>query len=61
MICIKCFHKKDRTAGMIVLPDLIKHYNNRYHRTIGMKPTSVNANNEDLQRIKITKPAVDMK
>jgi len=44
------------------LPMLIKNYNNRYHRTIGMKPVNVNKSNEAyvLHRIKhTTKPAID--
>lgn len=60
----KMFSQKGSYRWYDSLPDLIKQYNNRYHRTIGMKPTSVNANNEDLvlQRIKKnTKPAVDKK
>ena len=37
-----------------MLPTLIHEYNNKYHRTIGMKPISVNKNNEKivLNRIK---------
>jgi len=44
------------------LPMLIKNYNNRYHRTIGMKPVNVNKANENivLHRIrKTTQPAID--
>lgn len=46
------------------LSDLIKNYNNRYHRTIEMKPVDVNKQNEDLvlNRIKRnTKPLFDKK
>lgn len=45
-----------------ILSDLIKKYNNTFHRTIGMKPIEVNKSNEKLvlERIKKqTTPAVE--
>lgn len=37
-----------------ILPDILKKYNNTYHRTIGMKPSQVNKSNENvvMERIK---------
>lgn len=47
-----------------ILPNLIKDYNNKFHRTIGMKPKEVNKRNEKivLQNIKKnSKPKIDKK
>lgn len=58
----KMFSQKGSYQWHDSLSDLIKKYNNSYHRTIGMKPVNVNESNENLvlQRIKrSTKPAVD--
>ena len=38
-----------------ILPDLIRSYNNRYHRAIGMKPRAVTKKNEDIVRDNIKK------
>lgn len=38
-----------------ILPSLIKSYNNKYHRTIGMKPIEVNKSNERLVLSRILK------
>ena len=38
--------KNNNTVWYNILPELIKTYNNRYHRTIKMNPISVNKMNE---------------
>ena len=43
---MKGFVKNNNTIWYNILPNLIKKYNNRYHRTIKMKPTDVNKSNE---------------
>ena len=43
---MKEFVKNNNTIWYNILPNLIKKYNNRYHRTIKMKPTDVNKSNE---------------
>ena len=39
-----------------VLPKLVASYNTTYHRSIGMSPNEVNANNEDLVRKRLYPP-----
>ena len=39
-----------------VLPDLLQSYNNTYHRSIGMAPTEVNTDNEDVVRDRLYPP-----
>lgn len=58
----KMFSQKGTYKWYDELDELIKKYNNKFHRTIGMKPKSVNKHNEKLvaKRIKInTTPSVD--
>ena len=43
---MKSFVKNNNTIWYNVLSNLIKTYNNRYHRTIKMKPIGVNKSNE---------------
>ena len=43
---MKSFVKNNNTVWYNILPELIKTYNNRYHRTIKMKPINVNETNE---------------
>ena len=43
---MKSFVKNNNTIWYNILPNLIKKYNNRYHRTIKIKPTDVNKSNE---------------
>ena len=43
---MKKFVKSNNTVWYNVLPNLIKTYNNRYHRTIKSKPINVNKTNE---------------
>ena len=43
---MKKFVKSNNTVWYNILPELIKTYNNRYHRTIKMKPINVNKTNE---------------
>ena len=45
-LMMKEFVKNNNTIWYNILPNLIKKYNNRYHRTIKMKPTDVNKLNE---------------
>ena len=45
-LMMKEFVKNNNTVWYNILPKLIKIYNNRYHRTIKMKPVEVNKNNE---------------
>ena len=45
-LMMKEFVKNNNTIWYNILPNLIKKYNNRYHRTIKMKPTDVNKSNE---------------
>ena len=45
-LMMKSFVKNNNTVWHNVLPNLIKTYNNRYHRTIKMKPIDVNKSNE---------------
>ena len=45
-LTMKSFVKNNNTVWYNVLPNLIKTYNNRYHRTIKMKPIDVNKSNE---------------
>ena len=45
-LMMKEFVKNNNTVWYNILPELIKKYNNRYHRTIKMKPIDVNKSNE---------------
>ena len=45
-LMMKSFVKNNNTVWYNILPGLIKTYNNRYHRTIKMKPIDVNKSNE---------------
>ena len=45
-LMMKEFVKNNNTVWYNILPELIKKYNNRYHRTIKMKPIDVNKTNE---------------
>ena len=45
-LMIKKFFKSNNTIWYNILPELKKTYNNRYHRTIKMKPINVNKTNE---------------
>ena len=45
-LMMKKFVKSNNTVWYNILPELIKTYNNRYHRTIKMKPINVNKTNE---------------
>ena len=46
-LMMKSFVKNNDTVWYDILPELIKKYNNRYHRTIKMKPIDVNKSNEN--------------
>ena len=45
-LMMKKFVKNNNTIWYNILPGLIKTYNNRYHRTIKMRPIDVNKTNE---------------
>ena len=45
-LMMKEFVKNNNTVWYNILPKLIKTYNNRYHRTIKMRPIDVNKSNE---------------
>ena len=45
-LMMKKFIKSNNTVWYNILPELIKTYNNRYHRTIKDKPINVNKSNE---------------
>ena len=45
-LMMKEFVKNNNTIWYNILPKLIKTYNNRYHRSIKMKPIDVNKSNE---------------
>ena len=45
-LMMKEFVKNNDTVWYNILPELIKKYNNRYHKTIKMKPSDVNKSNE---------------
>ena len=45
-LMMKKFFKSNNTVWYNILPELIKTYNNRYHRTIKMKTINVNKSNE---------------
>ena len=45
-LMMKKFVKSNNTVWYNILPELIKTHNNRYHRTIKMKPINVNKTNE---------------
>ena len=45
-LMMKEFVKNNNTVWYNILPNLIKTYNNRYHRTIKLKPIDVNKSNE---------------
>lgn len=58
-LMFKRFSLKGNYVWYNILADLINTYNNKFHRTIGMKPIEVNKENEDvvMKRIKKnTKP-----
>ena len=60
----KMFSERGNYIWYDKLDILISNYNNKYHRTIGMKPVDVNKSNEKLvfERIKKnTKPPIDKK
>jgi hypothetical protein len=60
----KKFSERGTYVWYDILPNLIKDYNNKKHRTIGMKPIQVNKKNEStvLKRIKTNnKPLLDKK
>lgn len=60
----KKFSERGSYVWHDILSDLIKEYNEKRHRTIGMKPIQVNKSNESkvLKRIKSsTKPGLDKK
>lgn len=57
----RAFSERGNYRWVDLLPELLKSYNDSVHRTIGMKPSEVNENNEQLvmERIrKNTKPHV---
>jgi hypothetical protein len=43
----KYFTENKTKVWVVVLPALVKSYNNSTHRTIGMKPADVNEKNKD--------------
>ena len=45
-LMMKSSVKNNNTIWYNILPNIIKTYNNRYHRTIKMKPVDVNKSNE---------------
>ena len=45
-LMMKAFVKNNNNIWYNILPKLIKTYNNRYHRTIKMKPININKSNE---------------
>ena len=45
-LMMKSFVKNNNTVYYNILPELIKKYNNRFHRTIKMRPIDVNKSNE---------------
>ena len=45
-LMMKKFVKSNNTVWYNILPELIKTYDNRYHRTIKMKPINVNKSNK---------------
>ena len=45
-LMMKEFVKNNNTVWYNILSDLMKNYNNRYHRTIKLKPIDVNKSNE---------------
>ena len=45
-LMMKEFVKNNNTVWYNILPELIKKYNNRFHRTIKMRPIDVNKSNE---------------
>ena len=45
-LMMKHFNKNNNTVWYNILPKLIKIYNNRYHRTVKMRPTEINKSNE---------------
>lgn len=51
----KTFSKRGSHVWYDTLTDLIREYNNKYHRTIGMKPVNVNKSNEQLVLNRIKK------
>ena len=49
-LMMKEFVKNNNAICYNILSNLIKKYNNRYHRTIKMKPVDVNKSNEENMR-----------
>jgi len=47
------FTYKNTRRYVDALPDLLHSYNNTYHRSIGMAPSEVNADNEDVVRARL--------
>jgi len=47
------FTAKNTRRYIDVLPDLLHSYNHTYHRSIGMAPVEVDANNEDVVRARL--------
>ena len=45
-LMMKEFVKNNNIVWYNILPDLIKNYNNRYHRTIKLKPIDIDKSNE---------------
>ena len=45
-LMMKSFVKNNNTVWYNILPGLIKTYNNRYHRTIKMKPINIDKSNK---------------
>ena len=50
-LMMKKFVKSNNTVWYNILPELIKTYNNRYYRTIKIKPINVNKTNEKYIKI----------
>ena len=46
-LMMKKFVKSNNTVWYNILSELLKTYNNRYHRTIKMKPIDVNKKNKN--------------
>ena len=44
----RCFTARNTRRYIDVLPDLLDSYNHTYHRSIGVAPVEVDANNEDV-------------
>ena len=53
-LMMKSFVKNNNTVWYNILPELIKTYNNRYHRTIKMKPININKKMKNTLKILYT-------